>query len=82
MLAVNGQHAKPKFTRKNDKYNPWFNPDGMGPIGHAVISSGVGVGVGLATGSPEAGALALGVGVLMDVDHAYDFYRWYAHGDS
>ena len=52
----------------------------MGPIGHSVISSGVGVGVGIATGSPEAGALALGVGVLMDVDHAYDFYRWYVNG--
>ena len=52
----------------------------MGPIGHTVISSGVGVGVGIATGSPEAGALALGVGVLMDVDHAYDFYRWYVAG--
>ncbi len=52
----------------------------MGPIGHTVISSGVGVGVGIATGSPEAGALALGVGVLMDVDHAFDFYRWYVNG--
>ena len=52
----------------------------MGPIGHTVISSGVGVGVGIATGSPEAGALALGVGVLMDVDHAFDFYRWYVKG--
>ena len=52
----------------------------MGPIGHTVISSGVGVGVGIATGSPEAGALALGVGVLMDVDHALDFYRWYVSG--
>ncbi len=52
----------------------------MGPIGHTVISSGVGVGVGIATGSPEAGALALGVGVLMDIDHVFDFYRWYVGG--
>ena len=52
----------------------------MGPLGHAVISGALGVGVGAAAGSPEAGATALGVGVLMDVDHLFDFYRWYVRG--
>ena len=49
---------------------------------HTAVSSAVGVGVGAATGPPEAGALALGFGVLMDVDHLYDFYRWYVKGRS
>lgn len=30
-----------------------------------------------ATGSPAAAGVALGVGVLIDVDHLYDYYRWY-----
>lgn len=52
----------------------------MGPVGHALISSGVGAGVWITTGSEGAGALAVGVGVLMDVDHVYDYYRWYIRG--
>lgn len=49
----------------------------MGPVGHSAISAGIGVGVWGVTGSPAAGGVALGVGVLIDVDHLFDFYRWY-----
>ncbi len=49
----------------------------MGPLGHTVISGAVAGGVWAATGSPAAAGIALGVGVLMDVDHLYDYYRWY-----
>ena len=27
--------------------------------------------------SPAAGGVAFGVGVVTDVDHLYNFYRWY-----
>ena len=49
----------------------------MGPVGHATVSTVVGGGVWAATGSLKAGALTVAVGVLMDADHAYDFYQWY-----
>ena len=49
----------------------------MGPIGHSAISAGIGAGVWGVTGSPPAGGVALAVGVLIDVDHLFDFYRWY-----
>lgn len=49
----------------------------MGPIGHSAISAGIGAGVWGVTGSPAAGGTALAVGVLIDVDHLFDFYRWY-----
>jgi len=52
----------------------------MGPVGHTLISSGIGAGVWITTGSEAAGALAVGVGVLMDLDHVYDYYRWYIQG--
>jgi len=42
------------------------------------VSAGIGAGVWGVTGSPAAGAVAFGVGVLTDVDHLFDFYRWYA----
>ena len=49
----------------------------MGPVGHSAISAGIGAGVWDITDSPAAGGVALGVGVLTDVDHLFDFYRWY-----
>ena len=49
----------------------------LGPVGHTAISAGIGAGVWGVTGSPAAGGLAVGVGVLTDVDHLFDFYRWY-----
>jgi hypothetical protein len=49
----------------------------MKPLGRAVVSGAVGGGVWAATGSEGAVAVAVGVGVLMDVDHLYDYYRWY-----
>lgn len=50
----------------------------MGPIGHAMVSSAVGGGVWAATGSPVAAGVTVAVGVLMDADHAYDYYQRYA----
>jgi len=49
----------------------------LGPVGHSAISAVIGAGVWGVTGSPAAGGVALGVGVLTDVDHLFDFYRWY-----
>jgi hypothetical protein len=54
-----------------------YRDDLLGPIGHSTISAGIGVGVWGITGSTAAGVAALGVGVLTDVDHLFDFYRWY-----
>ena len=50
----------------------------MGPIGHSAISTGIGAGLWGITGSPVAGGTALAVGVLTDIDHLFDYYRWYA----
>ena len=49
----------------------------MGPVGHSAISAGIGAGVWGVTGSPAAGGAAFGVGVLTDIDHLFDFFRWY-----
>ena len=50
-------------------------------MGHTVVSVGVGAGVWAATGSPLAVPVAVASGVLVDVDHLYDYYRWFAKGD-
>ena len=53
----------------------------MGPVGHTVISLGIGAGVWAATKSPLAIPVAFCSGVLIDIDHALDFYNWYFRGD-
>ena len=47
----------------------------MGPVGHIAISTVIGASVWGATGSLAAGGAAVGVGVLVDVDHAIDYYQ-------
>ena len=54
--------------------------DGLGPVGHFLVSSAVGGGVWAVTGSPVAAGVTVAVGVLMDVDHVYDYYQRYARG--
>ena len=50
----------------------------MGPLGHSAISAGIGAGLWGITGSPVAEGTALAVGVLSDIDHLFDYDRWYA----
>ena len=50
----------------------------LGPIGHTIVSSAVAGGVYLATKSPGAAGITVGVGVLLDLDHLFDLFRWYA----
>ena len=47
----------------------------MGPVGHIAISTVIGASVWGATGSPAASGAAVGVRVLVDVDHAIDYYQ-------
>ena len=49
----------------------------MKPVGHIAVASAVGLGVAAATQSPWAVVTALGSGVLVDADHAIDYYRWF-----
>lgn len=47
-----------------------------------MVSLGIGGGVWAATGSPLAVPVAFAAGVLIDTDHALDFYNWYVRGDG
>ena len=43
---------------------------------------GIGTGVWVFTGSPLALPAAVGAGVLIDADHALDYYNWYVRRDT
>ena len=51
----------------------------LGPVGHTL---GIGGSVWAATKSPLAVPAALASGVLIDVDHALDFFNWYVRKDA
>ena len=52
------------------------------PIQHTVVSVGIGTVVWAATGSALSIPAAVAAGVLIDADHAIDFYLWYMKRDQ
>ena len=49
----------------------------MTPIGHLVLSGGAGALVAATTGTAWPLVAAIGAGVLVDADHAVDYYYWF-----
>ena len=53
----------------------------MNPYAHLAVSVAIGGGVWAATGEANALPAAVGSGFLVDVDHLFDYYNWYARRD-
>ena len=58
-----------------------FGSKALGPVGHTAVSAAIGGGVWAATGSALAFPVAFSSGVLIDADHALDFYNLYVKKD-
>ena len=52
----------------------------MKPVEHLAVSSALGAGVWAASGAPGAVVTAAAAGVLVDADHALDYYLWFVRG--
>lgn len=51
------------------------------PLAHTGVSLGVGGAVWAATDEPLAVPAALAFGVLIDIDHAFDYFNWFVRKD-
>jgi len=54
----------------------------MKPAGHIAISTAIGLTVAVTTDTPWALATTLATGVMIDTDHALDYYHWYVRRNT